>query len=325
MRASAASCVSSSGARASHASSSAALDRLSSSRSARALAPRERRPGLRGMRRGGEGRRPLLAGREPQRVREALAGDGRRTARGDHDRALEAPVLVGQHERAVVVVKRDLARRHDAVLDLEQVGEVGVDLHRHAQLADGVAVVGDGDLLHPHVVDEPPAHDRAGRGIVGAHAGREEEAGGVVRVLVEAEQLQRRRVDAQDPARDEAGVLREEAVLAPLVGAHVAEAVADEERAAVQDAQRALRQAPQRSRRRRAASPSGTSARRRRRPRRRRSAARPSRGSRARAISDSRPTAAAIAASSSTRNPVVPSITSSARRLRGRRSRASHS
>ena len=75
----------------------------------------------------------------------------------------------------------------------------------------------------------------------GPTARRQEELGVEVRALIEAQQLQRRRADAQDPARDEARVLGEEAVLAPLVGAHVAEAVADDERAAVQDAEGALR------------------------------------------------------------------------------------
>ena len=97
------------------------------------------------------------------------------------------------------------------------------------------------DLLHPDVVDEPAAHDRARRLVVGPDRGRQEELGVEVRALVEAQQLQRRLADAQDPARDEARVLGEEAVLATLVGADVAEAIADDEGAAVQDAEGALR------------------------------------------------------------------------------------
>ena len=102
----------------------------------------------------------------------------------------------------------------------------------------------------------------------------------------------------------------EEAVLAPLVGAQVAEPVADDERASVEHAQRALRQ---RASARRGLRRDRSIGRARRRPprRRRRSARRPRRGSRARSIVGSRPTAAAIARSSSTRNPVRPSTTSS--------------
>ena len=61
--------------------------------------------------------------------------------------------LVGQRERPVVVAAAHLPLGHHAVLDLEQVGEVGVDLQRHPHLAVLVAVVGHRDLLHPHVVD----------------------------------------------------------------------------------------------------------------------------------------------------------------------------
>ena len=63
-----------------------------------------------------------------------------------------------------------------------------------------------------------------------------------VRALLEAEQLKWRVGDAQHPAREEAGVLGEEAVLATLVGAHVTEAIADDEGASVQHAERPLRQ-----------------------------------------------------------------------------------
>src|ERR1700727_1951138 len=102
-------------------------------------------------------------------------------------------------------------------------------------------VVRDRDLLHPHVVDEPVAHDRARRLLIWPHRGRQEELGVEVRALMKAQQLQRSRSDAQDPARYETGVSGEEAVLAPLVGADVAQPVTDDEGASVQDAEGPLR------------------------------------------------------------------------------------
>ena len=47
-----------------------------------------------------------------------------------------------------------------------------------------------------------------------------------MRALVETQQLERRLADTQDPTRDEACVLREEAVLTAFVSADVAEAIA---------------------------------------------------------------------------------------------------
>src|ERR1700722_14241108 len=106
-----------------------------------------------------------------------------------------------------------------------------------------MTVVVNRDLLHPHVVDESPAHDRARRLLVRPHAWSQEELSGEVRSLVETQELQWHLARAQDPAREEAGVLTVEAVLATGLLAHVAEAVADDEGAAVQHTQSALRQA----------------------------------------------------------------------------------
>ena len=81
-------------------------------------------------------RRPLLAGRELQLVLEpvrAVIVAGALLAIVTE--RLELAVLVGERQAACVVAAGDVALGDDAVLDLEQVGEVGVDLERHADAA----------------------------------------------------------------------------------------------------------------------------------------------------------------------------------------------
>ena len=101
-------------------------------------------------------------------------------------------------------------------------------------------VVGDRDILHPHVVDEAMAHDRARRLVVWRDRGRQEELDVEVCALMETQQLQRRLSDAEDPARDEARVLGEEAMLAISISADIAKAIADHEGASVQHTHGAL-------------------------------------------------------------------------------------
>src|SRR5207245_10838405 len=110
-----------------------------------------------------------------------------------------------------------------AALDLAQGGEVSVDLQRDPDLTALVAVVGHRALLEPHVVDQPPPCHRARHPLVGLDVGSEEELGGEMRSLVEAEQLQRGVADPQDPSREETGVRTEEPVLASALAPQVAE------------------------------------------------------------------------------------------------------
>src|SRR5271166_2324275 len=138
-------------------------------------------------------------------------------------------------------------------------------------------MIDHGYLLHPDVIDQPPAYHRARRLALWTDPGRQKELDGEVLSLIESENLEWLLVDLQDPVGQETGVVAEEPVLRACAAAHIAEPVAYHEGASVQHVEGALRQAP--SPHLASAPLRGRSIRRRRPPHRRRSAGTPTPGS----------------------------------------------
>ena len=105
-----------------------------------------------------------------------------------------------------------MPEREVVLLDGEDVREVGADLERELELDGMLRVVHDDDVLLHAVADEAVAPDRehvllepAGDGVP------EEEGGRVVLDLVRRELERPLAVDREDPAREKARVVREEA------------------------------------------------------------------------------------------------------------------
>ena len=70
--------------------------------------------------------------RKLQREGEPVAGDGGRRAGRDGDRPAEIAPRVAQSQGRVIVAAGHLPLGDESVLDLEQVGEVGVDIECQA-------------------------------------------------------------------------------------------------------------------------------------------------------------------------------------------------
>src|SRR4029079_103456 len=122
------------------------------------------------------------------------------------------------------------------VLDLEQVGEVGVRLDPDREIRRLVAVAEDRELLVEAVTDRPLQEDRQLRVDVDGAGGRdEEEARLEVLEVIGREGVEPEVVDRQDPSREEPGVVREQPGRVGRRGLDVATLVADDERVAVQD------------------------------------------------------------------------------------------
>jgi hypothetical protein len=138
---------------------------------------------------------------------------------------------LGQRPRALRVAEREVV-----VLDGEDVREVRADLEGDLDLEPPARVVLDHDvLLHP-VADEALPGDRelvvlepAGRGVAKVERRREVVHAG------RREPQRLRAVHRQDPAREEAGVVREEPGRRRL---EVADVVRDAERRALEDRER---------------------------------------------------------------------------------------
>ena len=180
--------------------------------------------------------RPRAVGFDPDRERETVLVDAGRLRRGDRRLALERLALVAEDELAVVDPRVVRAHLGQGVLDLEQVGEVARGLEADGEVGRLVAVADDRQLLVEAVADRPLADDRElGVDVDGAGRGNQEEACLEVLEIVGREGVQPDVVDRQDPRREEAGVVREQAGWIGLRSLDVAALVADDERVAVED------------------------------------------------------------------------------------------
>ena len=141
--------------------------------------------------------------------------------------------LVAEHERPVVDAAIALPILRQRVLDLEQVGEVGVGLEPQGELERIRVVVQHGDVLVEPVADHTLAdhRDRA------CSLRDEEELRVEVIGLVSREDAERLAVRGQAPPGQEAGVAEEKALRVAWRGVDIPAAVAHEERAPVEDAQ----------------------------------------------------------------------------------------
>jgi hypothetical protein len=183
-----------------------------------------------------QGRRPLPARRHDDVVADAAdavvraGGAERPPGRLDHRApARAAPVLLQDQPFVVDLCVPLAARLHAPLLDLEEVGEVGLDLDRHGarrRLARGVA---DDQVLAHAVADPPVALDQeVGVGPPGAARQPADERRPVGVRGQGRERLRRRPVHRQVPARQDPGVAEEDAVRA--LGTEVPAGCADAER-----------------------------------------------------------------------------------------------
>jgi hypothetical protein len=185
---------------------------------------------------------PVIVRRDRRRNREAALVDARRLRHPDPRLAHEVAAPVAEHERVALDAAIALAGLRERVLDLEQVGEVRVGVEPELELERLDVVVEHRDVFVEAVADRPVAVYRDRRVLVDGPGGRHEE---VLRCevlrLVGREDVQRRPVRRQLPARKETCVSVEEALGLVGRGIDVPAKVTDEERAAVEDADRLRR------------------------------------------------------------------------------------
>ena len=177
--------------------------------------------------------------------REAFRIDVSRLRAANASLAHERVAPVTEDERVLLDAREALALLLQGVLDLEQVGEVGIGVEAEFELDRLGVVIQDSDVLVEAVADRAVAMDGHRWVLVDRSRRRDEEMfrREVLR-LVSREHLERRAVRRQMPEREEASVAVEEAVR--LVGrcVDVAAQVADEEGRAVEDADRVLCHVP---------------------------------------------------------------------------------
>ena len=154
----------------------------------------------------------------------------------DRGLAPERLALVAEDQRPAVDTGVVGAQLRERVLDLEQVGEVGCGLDPDRQVGRLGAVAEDRQLLVEPEADGALADDRQlGVDVHGARRRDEEEAGLEVLEVVGGQGVQPQVVDRQDPRRQEAHVVREQAGRIGLRRLDVAALVAHDERVAIQD------------------------------------------------------------------------------------------
>jgi hypothetical protein len=181
-----------------------------------------------------QARVPLALRLDAHVQRQAALVDRRRLRAADDRLAPEVVAPVAEDERLALDAAVVLALLAQGVLDFEQVGEVGRRLDAKRQLERLGVVVEHRDVFVDPVADQALADQRDR---VPAGNGQEELRREVLR-LVPREHPRPGAVDGQQPAREEARVAKEEAVRLVGRGVHVSARVADEERAAVEDADR---------------------------------------------------------------------------------------
>src|SRR5262245_31906655 len=153
----------------------------------------------------------------------------------DQGRALVRSALVAKPQRAFHGAARVAALLLEGVLDLEQVGEVAGGLDPHAQPNRLVAVVEDRQRLAKTGGNRPlPDHRELRVDVDRPYPWDEEEARLEVLQVVDRERVQPFAVDGQDPLREEARVIREQARGVGQRRLDVAAVVADDERVAVE-------------------------------------------------------------------------------------------
>src|SRR6185503_18531052 len=124
----------------------------------------------------------------------------------------------------------------ERVLDLEQVGEVAARIEADAQIHGLVGMVEDRQLLVEAVADgAAPDHRQLRVDVDRPGAGDEKEARLEVLEVVDRQRIHPLAVDRQDPLREEARVVREEAGRIGERRLDVSARVADHERVAVED------------------------------------------------------------------------------------------
>ena len=154
-----------------------------------------------------------------------------------HGLAHEVVAAVAERQRPVVDVGVDLTDLGHLVLHLEQIGEVGGDLELDVQLDRLLAVVLDLDRLLEAGGDAAlPHHRQVGIDIDRSRRHRLEELDLEVGLLVDRQRLRSDAADREDPARQKARVLHEQAMGLGRRGVEVAPPIADDEGAAIEDA-----------------------------------------------------------------------------------------
>ena len=164
-----------------------------------------------------EAGRPLTAGGHDGPVAHEAGREDRLARRGDGHRATAAAdgAAVGHHTRSHLDV-HDLVRCLAAVLDLEQIGEVGIDGQRDHDVRGVAADVAQHEVLAQAVADVAGPPDQQGAvGVPTARRGAGDEGGLVAVVLDRGERLDIGSVHREAPDREDAGV-RDEQPVRPL-------------------------------------------------------------------------------------------------------------
>jgi hypothetical protein len=176
-----------------------------------------------------EAERPPLLRRQVD-LPPRQAAPGQRLVEGDGGRLRATVALGAEAEARLAELELAPATGGGApLLDVEEVGEVDVELELHDDLPALRRVVAELDLLEEAAADVAGAEDGQGAvGSAGQRRGTAEEAGGEGLLPGQAEGLERRAVDPHLEAREEPGVVEEEPVGA--AGAHVAVGAGEAER-----------------------------------------------------------------------------------------------
>ena len=184
----------------------------------------------------------LLVSRELEPAAEAFRRRLDALRRDDARLARErVTVSIAEPQLVLAGLATDRAVAHRAVLDLEQVGEVAVDLESELERDGLAAVVHHGELLDPGAAHQAAPHQRQGRiAPQGLSIRDEQELHGEILGVGGREGVELATIERQHPAADETRVVAEESVHAAGRRRDVPPAVADNEGRAVEDAEDAL-------------------------------------------------------------------------------------